>query len=349
MWFSKGNNKKDVRIGDLDNSSVGINKSSFPELPTTPGIYKLVKNTNGKLEIEFESNIIKTKELILGNVAKKVQRVWNRFCNYPESVGSMNIGDSGSGKSLECDILANISVLRGNMPVIKVTGFSVRESEIQFFQGIDNCCLYFDEFVKHVDYNSQQKLLPLLTNTNKKFLILITENHKNSINEFILGRTQRIRYLEEYGKLDKQVIQDFISLFDVRQELIDELMLRYEKALVFSMDNLEAIISEHIDYPEESLDELLKYLNISSIKKDAKYVLIKVTTQEKDDAGNMVDKEVEKFVPIKITRDQLKDGVYVQPFENTRGFMLGTSSVKEVYGDILVAANGDFTYSFKYE
>lgn len=349
MWFAKGNNKKDVRIGDLDNSSVGINKSSFPELPTTPGIYKLVKNTNGKLEIEFESNIIKTKELILGNVAKKVQRVWNRFCNYPESVGSMNIGDSGSGKSLECDILANISVLRGNMPVIKVTGFSVRESEIQFFQGIDNCCLYFDEFVKHVDYNSQQKLLPLLTNTNKKFLILISENRKGNINEFILGRTQRIRYLEEYGKLDKQVIQDFISLFDVRQELIDELMLRYEKALVFSMDNLEAIISEHIDYPEESLDELLKYLNISSIKKDAKYVLIKVTKQEKDDDGNMVDKEVDKFIPIKITRDQLKEGVYVQPFENTRGWILNASTIVETYGDILVVANGDFTYSFKYE
>lgn len=347
MWFAdRTRDVENDRIGDTSN--VTATNGNFPALPTEPGIYKLVK-INNKLDIVMESNIIKTKELILGNVSKKVLRVWDRYCNYSESVGSINIGDSGSGKTLECDILANIAVLKGNMPVLKITGFNVRDNEIQFFQSINNCCLYFDEFAKHVGFNEQQKLLPLLTNGNKKFLTLFTENSKQQVSTFITNRTQRVRYLEEFGKLDKQVVLDFISLFEVKESLVEELMARYEKALIFSMDNLEAIISEHLDYPDEPLDELIKYLNLSSIKNSLFYNLRSMTKKVINDKTKEATYEEVEFIPTKLSRESLKEGTWINPIQNESGFVITKDSIKEIFSDTLIIEHKKYRLTFKYE
>lgn len=352
MWFINREEKPEKE--NYDNEKIAT-PNKFPVLPKEPGVYRLVKYKN-ELEIVYESNIFKTSDLVFGDVKKRVLREWARFCRYAEPVGSLNVGDQGSGKSNKCDILANIAILKGNMPVLIIHSLTITEQELQFLNTLNNCCIYLDEFGKTTPHHIQQKMLSLLTNTSKKFLILFTENNKSQINNFMLDRTQRIRYLEEFGKLSKQAVLDFLSLYEVKESFKEELLIRYDKALTFSIDHLKGIISEHLDYPEDTLDEVLSYLNISVLSKKLNWVLVKLEKKSigKDENGNdNPDIKEYKEIPTTecrdsiITLDSVKSG-YGTSIENY-WIRLDKENVISHNGGILILESGNFRLTYKEE
>lgn len=314
-----------------------------------PGIYQMNKTQQG-ITLNYECNIIETPELVFGLSKERILRFWKRFCKQDQSLGVASIGNSGSGKTLESDILANLCVLNGEIPVIKITGFIVDEKTVQYIQNLDNVCLYFDEFTKHVNWNSQRLLLPVLTNANKKFFVLITENSKGEISNFILNRTQRVRYIVEHDKLEKEVILDYLTLFDINEQFKIDLLERYDKALNFSFDNLMAIISEHQDYPEESLDEVLKYLNITSIKKAKGHKLTKVTKMEKvDDKIEEINIPIESNYILDKTRLDTNEGIYVYFSNRNPSIQINKDMILENSNNKIIFGNTTYKLEFTYE
>ena len=255
----------------------------------------------------------------------------------------------GSGKTNKCDILANLAIIKGNLPVIVFNGITITELEIQFINSLNNCCLYLDEFGKMASGYIQQKLLTTLTNNSKKFLILFTDNNKHNINQFILDRMQRARYLEEFGKLDKQAVLDYMSLFDVREDFKEEFLPRYEKALVFSFDNLKGIISEHLDYPDDTLDELLTYLNTSVLSKKVNWTLIKLEEKKGDVKENDGYAEINKSLcrDMLITIDQIKNG-FGTSIEHD-WVRIEKDNVVSNIGGIIIIVTGNFRMTYKEE
>lgn len=345
MWFNQGDYPPPKK--EEEDKTIGP-PPKLPKLPEVPGVYRLVKLKN-ELELVYESNIFKTEELIFGNVKKRVLREWTRFCNYPESVGTINVGDMGSGKTNKCDILANLAIIKGNLPVIVFNGITITELEIQFINSLNNCCLYLDEFGKMASGYIQQKLLTTLTNNSKKFLILFTDNNKHNINQFILDRMQRARYLEEFGKLDKQAVLDYMSLFDVREDFKEEFLPRYEKALVFSFDNLKGIVSEHLDYPDDTLDELLTYLNTSVLSKKVNWTLIKLEEKKGHVKENDGYEEINKSLcrDMLITIDQIKNG-FGTSIEHD-WVRIEKDNVVSNIGGIIIIVTGNFRLTYKEE
>lgn len=366
FWFnsndnSRYSNKRGITSDtttSLTNDGVDI---EFPKLPTTPGIYSLIKLSKNKLDIVYESNIIQTKEIILGTTTKRVMREWTRFCKYDETVGSINDGDSGGGKTLKCDILANLAVLKGNMVVLKVAGFEPTEKEIQFFQTINHCCLYFDEFDKLFSMEIQNKMLSLLTNQSKKFLVLITGNETRRISNFLYGRTQRARYRESFNKIDEQFVKDYMSLYpNIREDFKEEFLSRYRKALTFSVDNLEGVISEHLDYPDDTLDELLEYLNIQTLSKTKVYRLYKVEENYVDEDGKEAVFEVPaEFLDrnCELTDNHMKHGWYFSylshkyqpknPTSKVSNLKFNKDDILYNMDGVLILKDGNFNITFK--
>lgn len=329
-----------------ENSNTTI---TIPKEPLKPGIYQMIKNANG-ISVEYESNIISTPDLVFGLTKKRVLRFWKRFCKQDNSLGVLSVGNPGSGKTMESDILANLCVIKGELAVIKITGFMVDEKTIQYIQQLDNVCLYFDEFSKHVNWNSQRLLLPVLTNSNKKMLILLTENSKAEISAFILNRTQRVRYIVEHDKLEKEVIIDYLTLFDIDDDFKDDLLDRYHKALTFSFDNLMAIISEKQDYPEDTLDEVLEYLNITSVKKSKGFKLSKITKiEKKDDKLEEVDVTVESSYILDRSKLENTENLYVYFSNRSPSIMINKEQIVENHSDKIIFDTGGYKLFFNYE
>lgn len=323
--------------------------NNLPKEPLKPGIYQMTKDTKG-INIVYESNIISTPDLVFGLTRDRVLRFWKRFCKQDSSLGVLSVGNAGSGKTMESDILANLCVIKGELAVIKITGFMVDEKTIQYIQQLDNVCLYFDEFSKHVNWNSQRLLLPVLTNANKKMLILLTENSKAEISAFILNRTQRIRYIVEHDKLEKEVIIDYLTLFDIDDKFRDDLLDRYDKALTFSFDNLMAIISEKQDYPEDTLDEVLEYLNITSVKKSKGFKLSKITKiEKKDDKLEEVDVPVESSYILDKSKLETTDNLYVYFSNRSPSIMISKGQIVENHSDKIIFDTGGYKLFFSYE
>ncbi len=323
--------------------------NNLPKEPLKPGIYQMTKDTKG-INIVYESNIISTPDLVFGLTRKRVLRFWKRFCKQDSSLGVLSVGNAGSGKTMESDILANLCVIKGELAVIKITGFMVDEKTIQYIQQLDNVCLYFDEFSKHVNWNSQRLLLPVLTNANKKMLILLTENSKAEISAFILNRTQRIRYIVEHDKLEKEVIIDYLTLFDIDDNFRDDLLYRYDIALTFSFDNLMAIISEKQDYPEDTLDEVLEYLNITSVKKSKGFKLSKITKiEKKDDKLEEVDVAVESSYILDKSKLETTENLYVYFSNRSPSIMINKGQIVENHSDKIIFDTGGFKLFFSYE
>ncbi len=323
--------------------------NNLPKEPLKHGIYQMTKDTKG-INIVYESNIISTPDLVFGLTRKRVLRFWKRFCKQDSSLGVLSVGNAGSGKTMESDILANLCVIKGELAVIKITGFMVDEKTVQYIQQLDNVCLYFDEFSKHVNWNSQRLLLPVLTNANKKMLILLTENSKAEISAFILNRTQRIRYIVEHDKLEKEVIIDYLTLFDIDDNFRDDLLYRYDIALTFSFDNLMAIISEKQDYPEDTLDEVLEYLNITSVKKSKGFKLSKITKiEKKDDKLEEVDVAVESSYILDKSKLETTENLYVYFSNRSPSIMINKGQIVENHSDKIIFDTGGFKLFFSYE
>lgn len=317
--------------------------------PLKPGIYQMNKSSTG-ITVEYETNIINTPELVFGLTKERVLRFWKRFCKQDSSLGVLSVGNPGSGKTMESDILANLCVLNAEIPVIKITGFMVDEKTIQYIQQLDNVCLYFDEFSKHVNWNSQRLLLPVLTNANKKFLVLMTENSKSEISAFILNRTQRVRYIVEHDKLEKEVIIDYLTLFDIDNRFREDLLERYDKALVFSFDNLMAIISEYQDNPDETLDEVLRYLNITSIKKSKGFKLTKVIKiEKKDDKLEEVELPIETNYILDKAKLETADNLYVFFSNKYASIAINKNLIIENHSDKIIFDNNIYKLFFTYE
>ncbi len=294
----------------------------------TPGFYQINKTKEDDHFIELEGPMKKIPDNIYGKTGDRVLRYWKKYIKISNTLSILLVGDKGSGKSLEADLLCNVAIEKGKMAVLAVTGFEVTEQTIQFLEHYDNVVLYFDEFSKHVRYQTQDLLLSLLTNTNKNYLVVMTENDINTISNYIRSRPGRAWYRKVFDKLELDIIEDYLKQYPkVTTKFKEELLDKYKTAMTFSFDHLKALVDEHLDYPEETIDEMLELLNIDIFSKSKKYFLTKVekmkTSEELGDVNQYVDNideayESVPFVdaeldPYQVEQDRYTVSIYLKP------------------------------------
>ncbi|MDC7248619.1 MAG: AAA family ATPase [Sphaerochaetaceae bacterium] len=175
-------------------------------------------------------------------------------------MGVLLTGDKGNGKSLTAKMICQ----KSGLPVIMVTQPFVGEAYQNFLGTMkQEVVVFYDEFEKVYpeEDKKQEEFLPILDGIfQSKKLFLFTTNSLE-INQFLMNRPGRIRYLRKYRGLEKDVVKEVIKdkLEDKDRE--KELMELVNILSNISMDVLLHIIEEMNLYNESPL-ESVRMLNV---------------------------------------------------------------------------------------
>ena len=165
---------------------------------------------------------------------------------YPQLKGNMGIlfnGLKGTGKTVTAKVLAN----KLQLPVIIAKSFGGNNTAlIEYLSSINcDCILFFDEFEKQFneeDFSILQIMDGVYTSEYRRVFLLTTNN--TQINENLLSRPSRIRYMKQFGNLELEVVKEYLkdNLHD--QSCTEELIAFLDTLIISTIDILKSIVEE---------------------------------------------------------------------------------------------------------
>ena len=224
--------------------------------------YSVIKD---EMSGEFMLQPIDTFEMpakFYGNTQQQAERILNTFKSRKKSTGVHLDGVKGSGKTLLAKHVANLAIEQG-YPAIVINNAFCGESFNKFIQSIDvPAVILFDEFEKIYSYQDQNQILTLFDGVYpSKKLFILTTNDAYSVNNFLKNRPGRIYYSFSFDTLEQDFIREYCE-DNLKDKSQLEGIMTYTKVFsFFNFDMLAAAIEEMNRYGE-SLQEVLKYLNI---------------------------------------------------------------------------------------
>lgn len=235
-----------------------------------PEVYVLEKGLFGffltREKLKFE-----VPTALYGSINKRSDKIIAAFERREVSTGALLTGAKGSGKSELMKVTANKMLAKG-YPVLVINEPYSGQDFMDYIESLGEIVVMFDEFAKTYKKaaskddmgDPQDGLLTLFDGmASSKRLMLVSENKKYEINEFMLERPGRMLYHFEYDKLEEAVIVEFCNANNIRQTFIDELVAARNITDVFSFDILKAIVAEHLAFPEDSLEEVVEDMNVN--------------------------------------------------------------------------------------
>lgn len=273
----------------------------------TPAVYQVVYNKNDdRYSIVMTSDKFKLPDILYGNIERNAIRVWNTFATGKISTGILLTGESGSGKSLLGEVICNTAISKG-IPVMYLTAVDMTANLLQILGSLTDVVVYMDELGKCANHSTQDKMLSFFSDTNSRRLYIITENSKWSINSYIRNRPGRIRYHIEYKKVPKDIIVDYLNRNVEDIKFREDVFRLYINSSTFSFDHLQALCTEHERYPDDTLDDLVRILNLGILEKPW---LVKIES--------VINAKTNETVPMEKV-DYNKRTNYEDEFESYRG------------------------------
>ena len=173
----------------------------------------------------------------------KINTVWNSkaFKENNKNLGIIYNGAKGAGKTVSAKLLCN----KLDLPVI-IINRTFEGQILEFIQSIEfECIVFIDEAEKTFVDGDQEILLKVIDgvyNKSRKLYILTT--NRLTLNENLISRPGRIRYIQEFGNLSPEAVNMYIddNLDDPKKK---ELVLDTVDLLEIStIDILRSIVEE---------------------------------------------------------------------------------------------------------
>lgn len=249
-WINTGSSYRRME-GDI------VNINTIP-----PGIYEVRLDLSGWwLEKTGDSFVFPYKIYSLErDFLDHVKKTYNSTNG---NLGILFNGTRGTGKSVSAKILAN----ELKLPVIIVKSMGENNAgQISYLSSFNfDCVFFFDEFEKQFgdkDCSILQFMDGVYTSNYRRVFLLTT--NELSVNENLLSRPSRIRYVREFGNLDRTIVEEYLddNLSDQanRKELID-----YVDTLTIStIDILKSIVEEVNIHGINDFLKMKKSFNVST-------------------------------------------------------------------------------------
>ena len=199
---------------------------------------------------------------LYGDTTKKAKRILDTFKSRPLSTGVHLDGVKGSGKTLLAKVLSFEAQQEGIASIVINQPFCGDEFNA-FIQSIDvPAIVIFDEFEKVYNWETQNKILTLFDGVYPtKKLFVLTTNDAQSVSNFLKNRPGRIYYSFKFDTLGQQFIEEYCN-DNLNDKAQIPAVLKYTSIFsFFNFDMLAAAVEEMNRY-NESLQDVLNYLNI---------------------------------------------------------------------------------------
>jgi hypothetical protein len=226
-----------TRIGN----SIYPKKNAKLESKLPSGIYSVGMDGHGNLYIEHEKPKFEFPYKVYDLDNKFVERVKKTFENVDKNVGIMLTGLKGTGKTVMAENICN----KLDLPVLLIQFYFEGLPElISSFQ--QNVVLFFDEYEKLVSKDKDFSILGLMDgvlNNEFKKLFLMTSNNL-FINDNLVARPSRIRYIKTFSNLDLPIIIEIIDDLLVNKNHKDVLIDYISSLEIITVDIVKAVIEE---------------------------------------------------------------------------------------------------------
>lgn len=225
----------------------------------------------------------KIYDLGVEDTMQKVEATWNSdvFVRGNKNLGIIFNGLKGTGKTIASKILSN----RMNMPIVVVN--AAYDGLLSFIQSLCfECVVLIDEAEKtfHERGDVLLKMIDGVYNESRKLYILTT--NRLCIDENLLGRPGRIRYIKQFGNLTAKAVADYIkdnlqdlgktdmildivdvleiSTIDILKSIVDEVNIHGEinenSLLNIPKANYKIDVIRFDDVPKSQFDELKSFI-----------------------------------------------------------------------------------------
>ena len=251
-WLQSNNNYKKV-------------EGEFSTVKAVPvGIYNIGLSMSGWY-LEKYADKFTFDYKIYGLQTEFCEHVLKTYKNTTGNFGIMLTGTKGTGKTVTAKILANYF----NLPVIIVKDMGdSNQAMIEFLSGFNfDCVLFFDEFEKNFS-DKDSTILQIMDgvyNSGYRKIFLLTTNEM-SINENLVGRPSRIRYVRRFGNLDLKTVEEYLDdaleVPEARQELIDFI----DTLTISTIDILKTIVNEVNIHGIQGLMKAKEFFNVSTLE-----------------------------------------------------------------------------------
>lgn len=220
----------------------------YASLLTSPGngIFRIYENPQTKrlglekiddtFRFDFKIYDLDSEEII-----SKIIKTWTSdlFRESNKNLGVIFNGLKGTGKTIAAKLLCN----RIGLPVIVVS--KLIDGMLEFIQSLHFESIILIDEAEKTFREEQEVLLKMIDgvyNDMRKLYILTT--NKLSIDENLLGRPGRIRYIKEFSNLSAKAVNDVINdnLKDI--SLKEEVLKVIDSLEISTIDILNAIIDE---------------------------------------------------------------------------------------------------------
>ena len=247
--------------------------------------YKVEHNPFIGYYLVKQSDTVETPDNIFGSTNGRCARIFEAYEQQQGSLGVGLFGKKGAGKSLLASVVGRTAIERG-IPVIDVSeSFTTDSQYLNFLNSIKECVIIFDEFLKHLskmkpegieEYDDRKRIAEdrqdeMLTffqgTTNTKRIIVLIDNNKYMLSDFLQDRPGRMRYIYEYEGVETEVVQALAAHHGATPTQTDALVI-YAKRYRVSFDVINEVIKEWVRYPQDSLEAITSILNVPTLRPD---------------------------------------------------------------------------------
>ena len=220
----------------------------YASLLTSPGsgIFRIYENPQTKrlglekIDDTFRFDF-KIYDLECEGIISKVIKTWTSdlFRESNKNLGVIFNGLKGTGKTIAAKLLCN----RIGLPVIVVS--KLVDGMLEFIQSLHFESIILIDEAEKTFREEQEVLLKMIDgvyNDMRKLYILTT--NKLSIDENLLGRPGRIRYIKEFSNLSARAVNDVIDDNLKDTSLKEEVLKVVDSLEISTIDILKAIIDE---------------------------------------------------------------------------------------------------------
>jgi len=161
-----------------------------------------------------------TPARMYGDNADYVNMFYDDWRSSEGATGIMLVGKKGCGKTVLAEAIAN-KILATDVPVFLISSKIPVEMIKSALRACPNgAMVFFDEFEKTYDEDSQAELLGLFSDSGlSKVLFVMTVNDSTEINDYMINRPGRIKYWINYEGVEDSVVVELLEDMNVPKVL----------------------------------------------------------------------------------------------------------------------------------
>ena len=231
----------------------------------------------------------KIYDLGIEDTIEKVIKTWNSdlYVNDKKNLGIIFNGIKGTGKTIASKILCN----RFNLPVIIINRDC--DNLIDFIQSLEFECIVLIDEAEKTFHNAQEDLLKMIDgvyNASRKVYMLTTNELR--LDDNLLGRPGRIRYIKEFGNLTITAINDYIEDNLIDKNKRSEILEVLDSLEISTIDILKAIVDE-VNVHGEIAEENILNIPIAKCRFEMAY-FDDINVDKRDDIKNFIRSRLRK-------------------------------------------------------